>query len=378
MKVLAAIYTHPEFYPPTINLVEALAGEGHLVTILCSNNAKEISHYANGIDVVSIGDFIPIRSVGQRSTLEKVKHWLSYTLGMRRLLRHTDMVILYDPIPLLSYRIASIFLKKPRIVWYHNHDIMEIEHQRKYSISWWAAKNEPRVFPKLDIFSLPAEERKAFFPMDKLKGKYIYLPNFPSLRRYGSLNSSQKSDTEWRIIFQGSIGPGHGIEEICQLLPMEYEHKPVKLLLKGFVSDEFKQGINAILETRRAMESVEWVGVTSYEALAPLTAGCHLGIAIFTGKDVMNRTLGTASNKIYEYVASGVPILYYKDEHFNKYLKKYDWAIETNLSENSLKASIEYAFNKSEELSNCQKRDFNQNLNFEKHFQNSLRLVTLI
>jgi len=368
MKVVIAIYSHPEFYPPTINVAEALSDADHEVTILCSNNAKEISTYARSINLVTVGNFIYIRAMGQRSTFAKAMHWLSYTWHMRKLLKGSEIIVLYDPIPLLSYRIAAFFLnKKPRIIWYHNHDIMEIAQQRKYSISWWASKNEPLMFPDLDIFSLPAEERKAHFPMDKLKGHYVFLPNFPSLRRYGS-ESSIKSDTEWRIIFQGSIGPGHGIEEICNLLPMEYQGRPIRLLLKGFVSDEFKNKINAILTYRRAFTSVEWIGITKYEALSLLTSSCHIGIAIFAGSDVMNQTLGTASNKIYEYAACGLPILYFEDKHYNLYLDKYPWAFATDLKEESLLYAIEQICIDYHSLSALAKKDFLKDLNFEKNF----------
>lgn len=292
-----------------------------------------------------------------------------------KLINNAEVILLYDPIPLLSYRIASFFLKKPRILWYHNHDIMEIAKQRRYSISWWASKNEPSMFPKLDIFSLPAEERKAFFPIDKLGGRYIFLPNFPSLRRYSALQPSQKNKTEWRIIFQGSIGPGHGIEEICHLLPMKYEGQPVKLLLKGFVSNEFRNRVHTILEGRGAMDSVEWLGVTSYEVLAPLTASCHLGIAIFTGKDVMNRTLGTASNKIYEYMASGVPIIYYDNDYYAKYLGDYHWSVSTDLNTNNLIEAIFKAFAYHTEYSKIARTDFINYLNFDHYFSKLSPLI---
>lgn len=372
--ILISIYTHPEFYPPTINLAEALVEKGYSVNILCSNNAKEVSSYSKEVNFIIIGKFIPLRSVGKQSTYSKVKHWINYTWNMWKLSKNIEAIVLCDPIPLLSFRVITFFTKKLPIIWYHNHDIMDITQQRKYSISWWAYKNEPQMFSRLDIFSLPAEERKSYFPVKNLKGSYYFLPNFPSLRRYGVLKHQPKNKEEWRIIFQGSVGPGHGIEEICKLLPTQYEGLPIKLILKGFVSKEYKNRINTILQTRNAVDSVEWLGITSYESLAPLTASCHVGIAVFTGKDVMNRTLGTASNKIYEYAASGVPILYFEDFHFNQHLDKYSWAIKTDLTEISLKTSIEYMLKNNETLSKLAKADFYNNLNYEKHF-NKLKIT---
>lgn len=367
-KVLISIYSHPEFYPPTINAAESLANEGYDVTILCNNNAEEASIYARGITVKTIGKYIPIRSEKERSLFQKISHWIIYTYQMFRLLRGVEIVLLYDPIPLFSFRLASAFLiKKPEVLWYHNHDIMEIALQRKYSISWWAIRNESLMFPKLDIFSLPSLERKKSFPITVLKGKYIFLPNFPSLRRYGSIKHTGYTD-EWRIIYQGSIGTGHGLEEICNILPWTHKGRPIKLLLKGFVSQDFKDKINGILMDRGAVDSVEWLGITKYENLAPLSASCHIGIAIFTGQDVMNRTLGTASNKIYEYAASGVPILYFNDDYYKTSLGRFRWAIATDLTKEALKSNLVGLLDKNDELSYAARQDFLKEFFFEKHF----------
>lgn len=368
LRALLAIYTHPEFYPPTINAAEALAAKGYDVTILCSNHAVQLSNYNLVVQLDVVGDFIPVREVGRRSTWQKIRHWIAFTWRMYELMSKADVVLAYDTIPLLSYRVARWFgARKPKTLWYHNHDVIEPALQRKYSVSWFSARNEPKMFPKLDIFSLPSEERKAHFPMDKLRGEYVFLPNFPSLKRYGSISTEAKANGEWRIIFQGSIGPGHGIEEICQLLPMTHAGKPVKLLLKGFVPPGFQEQINRILSERLATEYVEW-GVLHYELLPQLTSTCHLGVAVFQGKDIMNRTLGTASNKIYEYAACGVPVLYHDTPYFNDHLGQYKWALGSSLEANNLEKTIRRAFDQQEELAAAARKDFLERLNFERYF----------
>ena len=40
------------------------------------------------------------------------------------------------------------------------------------------------MFKYLDLFSLPAIERKDYFPMNELKGQFFYIPNFPSKEFY--------------------------------------------------------------------------------------------------------------------------------------------------------------------------------------------------
>jgi hypothetical protein len=100
-----------------------------------------------------------------------------------------------------------------------------------------------------------------------------------------------------------------------------------------------------------------------------VSATCHIGIAIFDKTDVMNRTLGTASNKIYEYAATGLPILFYDNEHFRRHLSRYNWAFPVDLSAKGLLNAIREIDNNYASLSAQAHADFETNLNFEHHFR---------
>ena len=52
-----------------------------------------------------------------------------------------------------------------------------------------------------------------------------------------------------------------------------------------------------------------------------------------------------------------------------KYLGEYDWAVPTDLSESSLKISLEKIVGKYEDLSGRALGSFREELNYEKHFQ---------
>ena len=67
----------------------------------------------------------------------------------------------------------------------------------------------------------------------------------------------------------------------------------------------------------------------------------HIGIGIHRKEDIMNKTLGTSSNKIYEYAAAGLPVLLYDNQQFRNYLGKYKWAFFTDCSKASLISALE-------------------------------------
>src|ERR1700730_7912293 len=93
---------------------------------------------------------------------KKLRSFFDFTRRFLKTLKKSqpDAILIYDFLPVLSYRLISTFVHKPAILWYHNHDLAEAVYIKKFSLAWWAWKSEKWIFPKLDIFSLPAMERQ--------------------------------------------------------------------------------------------------------------------------------------------------------------------------------------------------------------------------
>jgi glycosyltransferase involved in cell wall biosynthesis len=205
--------------------------------------------------------------------------------------------------------------------------------------------------------------------MENFRGQYLLLPNFPAVALYSRFFDTKKVNDAWRLIYQGQIAEGHGVEEIVRMMPYEVNGKPVHLVLKGWLNPDFEKKLKPLIAEKGLQNSVEFVGYTAYQELPKLTASCHVGIAIHTKNDIMNKTLGTASNKIYEYAASGLPVLYFDNEHFREHLGQYGWAFPTDVTEGSLKDCLQNIADDFEALSLATRQDFLAALNFEVHFQ---------
>jgi glycosyltransferase involved in cell wall biosynthesis len=370
MKICIAIYSHPELYPPTLNAVDFLSNKGFSVDLVYNNQFPSTWNYSDTVHLFPVGKMMRQKDLEVSSIFQKVIRWFQFVLKIRRLIDQCDVCIVYDPIPLLSYHIASSFKKKKnKLLWYHNHDIYELSRSRKYSIQWLAAQCEQHWFNRIDIFSLPAVERKVFFPMKSFLGKFFFIPNYPSLAFYSKFENTTKTVDTIRVLFQGNISPNHGIEEMIDLLPYKIGTRDIELVLKGPISPEYQDRLIVLAKNKNALQYLNFVGLTPYHQVAETTLSCALGLAIFSAKDVMNSTLGTASNKIYEYAACGLPVIYYNDAHYKHHLGKYNWAFGTDLSKESLLEILNYIILHHNELSMLAKRDFQEALNFEHYFQ---------
>lgn len=370
-NLVAGIYYHPEAYPPTLNAIRELSKSFDNISIIHRPHIKGTWEYPQNVKAIASGKLITSREQETSSTVKKILFFLQFVLDLFLECRKKKpaVILLYDVHALFAYRLIRPLLFFKHIFWYHNHDISELHRERKYSIGWFACKAERRLFSSMDIFTLPSAERLDFFPINTLKGKYFVIPNYPSIDFYRSFYQSNKSTDNVFLIFQGRIAEGHGLEEIIPLLAEEILGKRIRLVLKGNCPESYKQELLQKALEHKVNDRISFYGFTPYAEVPKIAASCHIGIAIFAKKETMHVTLGTASNKIYEYAAVGLPVLYSDEVHFSRHLSKYPWAFAVNASAESIKEQLTNILSNYEYYSDCAHKSFEKELNFENYFK---------
>lgn len=372
--LLVGVYSIPEAYPPTLNAVAVLSKHFDRIYILSRNITRDEWVFPPNVQVLNTGEKISIRESERKGLAWKAWSFVLYTLNMFWLCinQQPNLVLLYDPIPFFAFNsIKKLLFSKP-LIWYHNHDVLDPKLLPRFNIAKLAWQNEQKSFSELDYFSLPSEERRAYFPMSDFKGKYFFIPNLPALSFYQKFRQDRniQNSNPIRIIYQGHIGKGHGLEGIIEyILPAEIEGKNFVLVLKGIISDDYKQALAALALQHGVSAKLEFQGFGAYQDLPLLTSGCHIGIGIHSGQDIMNKTLATASNKIYEYIALGLPVLLFDSPHYRSHFEQYPWASLTNLTEDSLVSIFAHIIQNYQSLSNRALSDFDTHFNFERNFK---------
>jgi glycosyltransferase involved in cell wall biosynthesis len=373
-NLICAIYNHPEAYPPTLNALRELSKIYEKIYVIYRPNLSDQWHYPGNVILIRSGKEISTHDQAALGATKKILLFFSFTyIFLKSFYKYKPQtILLYDSIALFSYDIIKYVLRGKFIVWYHNHDVTEIEKARRCSLVWWSAKAEKRAFSYLNIFSLPSNERMKYFNLKAFKGKYFYLPNFPAISFYSRFRKSKRPESTIKLIFQGSISSGHGIEEVIHFI--KESKKDIQLILIGNIEGSYRNYLNSLIESLHVEKSVEIVSAVNYEELPMVTTSAHIGLAMSKPENIVYETGGTASNKIYEYAACGLPVLYYDNVHYKEYLGKYKWAFANDLSNEILDEQIEYIVTNYENLSGEAICDFESDLNFEKAF-NPLLLI---
>lgn len=367
-KLLVIIYADIEGYPPTMNQVRSLQFEFSEIRVVQRGYiAKRSNFFSDNVKFKNIKQNIGYSQQLNGSIFLKMKLYISFILniGLQIFSYRPTMILIYDPVALFCFSFVKKIVNQKTLIWYHNHDIMEISGGSK--LEKVVKIKEQAIMKELDIFSIPAMERLNHFELSGFKGQFLFIPNYPSLALYSKyFKSRERNINTFNLLFQGSIGPGHGLEEIINVLGWDEQiEKNIMLHLKGNVNEQYKIDLENITNNQGKGEFVKFHPYTEYEKVPELASKCELGIAIFLKTDIMNSTLGTSSNKIYEYGAVGTPILYFKNDHFDKYLGECKWAFPTDLSNDSLLKIIREVNSNFDDYSNAAFVDFSERFNFE-------------
>jgi glycosyltransferase involved in cell wall biosynthesis len=375
-RIVTGIYIDPDLFPPTINAILNFAEVSEEVIVVSRNNNQYDFPYPSNVTLKKIGRFCTVREMENQPIAVKAIEFLKFTFQLSRFAagKKCELVVLYDHLALFSFFLFKRFLPKKK-VWYHNHDMPIKELIQKRTIGGLAAFWEEKAMKHIDFFSLPSKERLPFYSSINTGIPVFTIPNYPSLKVYGNL-SIPSSKKDFTIIYQGFIGEGHSLEEMLQCMAVVKKKQPIELILKGSVREDYKKKLDSLASALTIDAQVEWIGIGPYCELPSLTCQGKIGIGINKNEDIVNRNQGTASNKIYEYAACGLPVIVYDNPQFRQYLERYPWVFFSDGSVNSLCKIVRDIQHSDLDLGKLARESFEEELNFEQVFLPILEQVT--
>lgn len=329
-RINIIIYGNPDHYPPTYNAVKILS-KSYDVTIICRN----VGHcgvgvkYPENVRVLRLGKYCEFDELVRKSRLENIKEFLIFVWKSCQFIRKksNSLTFAYDAYGFVAGLIASkLGGKKPLL--YQNHDLMEVDNA--LSLAKIVKAFELRFAKYADLIIFPESSRAKKFKSDaKLETDPILVRNAPLLMKESvkskladSLEALGFDRNEPVVFYQGAIGPSHAIEEI--ITSIEYWKKGV-LVLIGYCSPTYKIRMLAVAKDNHVASRVCFLPMVPYTELFSYTSGATIGLALYQASDVNTGSFGGASNKIFEYLANGVPVIMSRTDSTQKILDNSKW-----------------------------------------------------
>ena len=213
----------------------------------------------------------------------------------------------YDLHGIVAGGLVGEILQIPYI--YHVHDIFlpeegmgNFDRRLKPIERRLAATSLHLVFPS-------ASKARLFLDINGITKPYCVVANAPMISSEVRCGFPEPSFTGRRIVlYQGSIGPDKGIEELVASLPDWPEE--CDLVLLGIVRPPgYVEKLQGLARAKQVEQRLSYLGINNYDRLFSTTRLADIGVFLPTVESVVHRTSGTAVNKVMEYMACGVPVL---------------------------------------------------------------------
>ena len=372
MNVLVLHFTHPEGYPPTLNAINCISCKVDKLIVLSNDTLPTKNKYDKNVELILLKGNHDKFEYEHRSKFDKLKTYLTYTYKIFKILKNEriDLLIIYDDVPFFFYMIASFFLKKKYKLWYHNHDVYPLSSFKKYKINWLGSASVQKYFSEIDYFSLPAVERKKMFPLDGFKGKFFYIPNYPSKRLISSPTASDfKIDENYlKLIYPGNPSHKNGFEELVDVMDAKINGKTITLTIVGDAHSNYQKELTAYAKSKGVEKQLFFVKRIPYIEMTHFLKNYHIGWALYKPVDLSVATAGSSSNKIYEFLANGLPIIVYDNEHHKTHLHNCKAAFYSDLSKSSILEQLQHIDKNLHQLSKLAQLEFETNYQFEIKF----------
>ena len=307
VRVLYVQYTNPAVYPPLLHSIGLLADAGcdvRLVGLDTMNRDLAIA-YPAGVTA----RLLPAEAPGWR---QKVNYAQFARAAMAEAVAfRPDWVYASDA---LSTPVARLLARRvvPRVV-YHEHDT-PFEAWEPDSASWFmkrVMKARLAIARRADVCIVPNAMRAQALCAVTGRRDITVVWNCP--RRTEAAQPRERTDRSGlRVLFYGSVAPGHlplsVVDALVQLPPS------VELVFAGYETFAHRGYIQRFLDHARARgigPRVRYEGVLNRIQLLELSSTCDVGLALFSSvpANPNEECMVGASNKVFEYLARGLPVL---------------------------------------------------------------------
>ena len=313
LNILVALYEDINSYPPTCNFINCLAkGQNHvyveyrdrgLHNKLNKSNYIAMNHYRYNNGLIGLLSFF-------RKILNNVK------------VKDFDIAVAFDMHAFCVIWFVRLFNKKKWPIVYHNHDIAIFREQ---TFGGKLVKLFEVFFARFaDAVVIPEIQRISYFK-NKLhvnRNRIFIIPNYATLDFSGVVPKPINIPDKY-VIYQGGIGPKKSLFNIVESMPQW--PKDLHFLCIGPGDFAFRESLIRAAKRLNVSDRLIVLPRVDYHELRGYTQNAILGFALYEGNEIKRDHLSTASNKIFEYPASGIPVMINRTPEAENFFKNYPW-----------------------------------------------------
>ena len=301
--VQAILYANPDYYPPIINGIRCMDNANLRVDLLSHMFGKQWG--------ITYPPAVTIRRIPSQGG-----SWRAYSAFVRTVLRTADpnanVFMGHDMHGLLPARLLASRFRRPLI--YHCHDFAnDAKHLALGGriVHWFE-----RCFAHTsDLVIVPDADRSIIVAKElKLRRPPLIVANAPltSPQADGGtlLNALRERGFSYdKVLFrQGFVGNGHALETTLRSM-LHWDSARWGFVVMGSSEPEYLVQLQQLAKELGIPDRFVYLPPVSYDNVSHFTTGADAGHALYEPVNINHQFAGTASNKILEYMAAGLPII---------------------------------------------------------------------
>ncbi len=303
LTVQGFFYNDPDLYPPIVNAIRLLCRAGFSVELFCRETGG-----THGVSYPPEARIVRLDHRGRGS-------WAQFFAFLReatgRARSDAGLFWGHDMHGFVAARIAAWRRRRPFV--YHCHD---------YADPGWMTAGiqvvhafERRFARTADAVVIPDAGRAEVIAKDlKLSRPPLIAANAPLLtplvRQHALRDALHARGKRFdKIVFrQGRIARGHGIEVTMRSMSL-WQERTWGFVVMGLSDEAYLKSLAQLAQELGIADRFVVLPPVSYDQILSFTSDADVGHALYEQFHVNNVHIGTASNKVMEYLAAGVPLL---------------------------------------------------------------------
>ena len=306
------------------------------VHIVCSNIGAPGFSWPAGIKIERVG--LPV-SFGSRRLWSRLASIIDYFIfawfvfsRIRSL--SPDLVYAHDSEAFVAAGIVRRWLPFPLV--YENHDQLEPESCSRLSLRRWVEKKAFERGPSASLVVYPAKERADYY--QKRSGdprKPLVWPYYAS-KKLVSLPSDcdrlmRARFARRELLYTGVINSDVASDEALRALDLLGDN--YHLTVYGAIRSEDLLHFQTYAQSLTLGDRIFHGGWINLAEMVERTINGAVGLVLFKPNSLNYRSMGTSTNKLYEYAARGIPVIVPDGPSFREALENEDWVFFADVSD---------------------------------------------
>ena len=381
-RLLIAIYSNPDYYPPTVYAVRILSNYFQ-IHILCRNMDQPVREWPADVTIERTGRYASSAAKERASAAAKLAEYAGFVARARALINQMQptMVYAYDPHAFVACMFGRRGARSIPLV-FHLHELPEMENLSWGSLQKWILMAALRGTRSADAVVLPEKYRaRHWLAAAKDSRAPIVVPNcpdhdyFPAPADWSETFAARYRSRELVYVGYASADNGH-LEGLRALALTDGE---IRMRVIGSFRQEFAESFNRLARELAVTERVSLDGWLPQREMVVRASSASAGLSLHQAVSKGLEYLGSASNKLFEYAAMGLPVVVPERASYHDFLGTAEWVTYADIAKpESIARAITSIFADRERyasMSRAARRAFEEQYNYERVFAPALERI---